>query len=266
MIPLRDDNPTRITPYVNWLLVGINVVAYLLEVSSGMHSGQYGLVGGLAGYTMVPYEVTHGVDVVTNGPTPLHPYWLTIFTAMFLHGGLLHLGGNMLFLLIFGNNIEDALGHVKYLVFYLLCGFIAAATQIAFGPDSMIPTLGASGAIAGVLGGYILLFPRAQVDTLVFLFVFITRIRLPAWLLLGFWIVSQFFSQFMGATAARGTDAQGGVAYMAHIGGFLAGLLLIKLFRPDPSVRPPGPPAYNYDYGRAYQPPSPYPPNQRPYS
>ena len=256
MIPLRDDNPTRITPYVTWSIVALNVAVYLLQLVSGMHEGPHGLTGGIAGWTMVPAEVTHGVPVPTNGPNPLQPFWLTIFTAMFMHGGLLHIGGNMLFLIVFGNNIEDALGHVKYLIFYLVCGVFAAFTQIAAGPDSIVPTLGASGAIAGVLGAYFVLFPRAQVDTLIFLGIFITRTRLAAWLLLGFWIITQFFSQFMGATAATGQE-QGGVAYFAHIGGFIAGMILIKLFGARPTPPPPGP--YTYDYRYGARPSSGYP-------
>ncbi len=252
MIPLRDENPTRITPYLTWLLIAANVAVYILQIVSGMHEGKTGLVGGISGLTMVPVEVTRGMDVSTNGQTLLHPYWLTIFTSMFMHGGLLHLGGNMLFLLIFGNNIEDALGHVKYLVFYLLCGVLAAVAQIAWNPVSVIPTLGASGAIAGVLGGYLVLFPHARVDTLVFLGIIITRIRVPAYLLLGFWIVSQFFSQFTGAMAHRQGGESGGVAYLAHIGGFIAGMILIKLFGAKPTTNASGHGGipYGYGYGR----------------
>ncbi|MES2571778.1 MAG: rhomboid family intramembrane serine protease, partial [Verrucomicrobiota bacterium] len=143
MIPLRDENPTRITPYFTWLLIAANIAIYGLQILSGMHEGRTGLIGGISGWTMVPVEVTQGIDVSTNGRTLLQPFWLTIFTSMFMHGGLLHLGGNMLFLLIFGNNIEDALGHTKYIAFYLACGVLAAFAQIASNPDSVIPTLGA---------------------------------------------------------------------------------------------------------------------------
>jgi membrane associated rhomboid family serine protease len=256
MIPLRDENPTRITPYLTWLLIAANVAIYILQIATGMHEGRTGLVGGISGWTMVPIEVTQGIDVSTNGQTLLHPYWLTIFTSMFMHGGLLHLGGNMLFLLIFGNNIEDALGHVKYLLFYLICGVIAAVAQIAWNPVSVIPTLGASGAIAGVLGAYLVLFPHAKVDSLVFLGIFFTRIRVPAYLLLGFWIVSQFFSQFTGAMAQRQGGESGGVAYLAHIGGFIAGMILIKLFGAKPTLPPSGPRGngYSYNYGDGHGP------------
>ncbi len=257
MIPLRDENPTRITPYFTWLLIAANLAVYGLQIASGMHEGRTGLVGGISGLTMVPVEVTEGRDVLTNGVTLLQPYWLTILSSMFMHGGLLHLGGNMLFLLIFGNNIEDALGHLKYLAFYLACGVLAALAQIASNPDSIIPTLGASGAIAGVLGGYLVLFPHARVDTLVFLGFFLTRIRVPAYLLLGFWIVSQFFSQFTGAMAQRDGPESGGIAYLAHIGGFIAGMILIKLFGAKPTPPPSGPGGIGYGYGYGQNAPPP---------
>lgn len=242
MIPLHDDNPTRITPFVTWGLIALNIVIYFLQATGGIFETRYGLGGPMAGLTMIPREVTQGVDLQINGPT-LQPHWLTIFSAMFLHGGLLHLGGNMLFLLIFGNNIEDVLGHVKFLFFYIACGFLAAWAQILLGPTSIIPTLGASGAIAGVLGAYLLLFPRAEVRSLIFLGFFITIARLPAFLVLGFWIVSQFFSHWTQSMKDVGQAETGGVAYVAHIGGFFVGLLLIKLLggKTPPPYRPYGP-------------------------
>ncbi len=230
MIPLRDENPTNITPYVTWTLVALNVLIFFIEqFAGGMIETREGLRGSLAGWTCVPYEITRNVDLAINGPT-LRPFWLTLFTSMFLHGGWTHLGGNMLFLIIFGNNIEEALGRARYVAFYLLCGLLAAFAQVAIGPSSPIPTLGASGAIAGVLGGYLLLYPHARVNSLIFLGFFATVARVPAYLLLGFWIVSQFFSQITGSLMTRPGGESGGVAYMAHIGGFLAGLLLIRLF------------------------------------
>lgn len=239
MIPLYDENPTRITPYVTWALIALNVLIYVVQATGGLFETQTGLGGSLAGLTMIPAEVTSGRDFAINGPT-LQPAFLTIFTAMFLHGGLLHLGGNMLFLLIFGNNIEDILGHVKFALFYLACGFFAAWAQIFMGPNSVVPTLGASGAIAGVLGAYLLLFPHARVKSLIFLGFFATVARLPAYLVLGFWIISQFFSQYTHALQTVGQPESGGVAYVAHIGGFLSGLLLIKLLggkTPPPTNR-----------------------------
>jgi membrane associated rhomboid family serine protease len=247
MIPLRDDNPTRITPYMTWLLVAINIIIYLMQATGGMFETRTGLAGPMAGWTMIPFELTQGRDIGINGPS-LQPFWLTIFTSMFMHGGMLHLAGNMVFLIIFGNNIEDALGHIKFVVFYLICGVIAALAQVMYSPTSVIPTLGASGAIAGVLGAYLVLFPRAHVNTLIFLGILITTVRLPAAVLLGFWIISQFFSQF---TQALKTDISGqesgGVAYLAHIGGFIAGMILIKLFGAHPT-RPGDMGGYD-DYG-----------------
>ncbi len=247
MVPLHDENPTRITPYVTWAVLALNVAVYLVQATGGMSEGRFGLTGSLAGWTMVPIEITQGRDAITNGPS-LQPFWLTIFTAMFMHGGLMHLLGNMVFLVVFGNNIEDALGHAKYLAFYLACGVLAAFAQIAFKPDSLIPTLGASGAIAGVLGAYLVLFPHARVKTLV-IYGLITVVRLPAYVLLGFWIVSQFFSHITGSLATRGAQETGGVAYLAHIGGFVAGMVLIKLLNAKPTPALP-----EYDPSR-YAPP-----------
>jgi membrane associated rhomboid family serine protease len=235
MIPLRDENPTRIFPAMTWLIIAINLGVFLLEIfGGGMVEGKNGLAGWMAGWTLVPVELTQGRDHPVNGPS-LQPFWLTIFTSMFMHGGLMHFGGNMLFLYIFGNNIEDALGHVKFVVFYLVCGIIAALAQVFYNPNSAIPTLGASGAIAGVLGAYLILYPKARVNTLIFLGIFITTVHIPAFILLGLWIVSQFFSQFTQSLLTDGAET-GGVAYLAHIGGFIAGMVLIKLFgaRPCP--------------------------------
>jgi len=156
------------------------------------------------------------------------PVPLTLLTSMFMHGGLLHLGGNMLFLWIFGNNVEDSMGRVKFVVFYLLGGLAAIAAQVAVGPNETVPTIGASGAVAGVLGGYILLFPRARVITVIFIIFFFTILQLPAMLILGFWFVEQVLFGIYGLNSPTGEG--GGVAYFAHIGGFVFGLLLIKLF------------------------------------
>ena len=227
MIPLRDENPIRIIPWLTYLLIAINVVIFVMEQLGGIGVTDKGLVGPMAGWTMIPAEITRGQDLPINGVT-LNPFYLTLLTSMFLHGGWLHLLGNMLYLWIFGNNIEEALGRIRYLLFYLICGVAASAAQIAIGPDSVIPNLGASGAIAGVLGAYLVLFPTARVDSLVFLGIFFTKIRVPAFVLLGFWIVSQFFSHFLGSLMMR-TGETGGVAYMAHIGGFIAGILLCRL-------------------------------------
>ncbi len=222
MIPLHDDNPTRSFPLVTWLIVAINVVVYILQILSprGPHPG-------LVEYAMIPLEVVTGRQVPPYAP--VHPPWLTIFTSMFMHGGLLHIGSNMLYLAIFGNNVEDRLGHFRFLIFYLACGFLAAVAHILSAPFSPVPTLGASGAVAGVLGAYFLLYPHAHVTCLVFLFFFVTTIQLPAVIVLGFWIIGQILSASSGA----GMQVGGGIAYWAHIGGFFAGMLLISVMAPS---------------------------------
>jgi membrane associated rhomboid family serine protease len=246
MIPLRDENPTRITPWVTWLLVAVNVIVYFNEVTGGLIQTRTGLGGPMAGWTLVPAELTTGRDLAINGLT-LQPVWLTLFTSMFLHGSLMHLLGNMLYLIVFGNNIEDALGHVKYLLFYLTCGLCAAGLQIVYNPLSPIPNLGASGAIAGVLGAYLLLFPHARVRSLVPILFIFTLMNVPAYLVLGVWIISQFFSQWtQSLMTPPGMEPAGGVAYLAHIGGFIAGMLLIKLFGAHPTRRDPPYPRTTY--------------------
>jgi len=232
VFPLKDNIPTLRFPVVTVTLIALNVIAYFFWQKGGLTLGDPSsqeYLCQLYDYAEIPYEVTNpGEQVGIQGcDAPTAPTWLTLFTAMFMHGGLLHLGGNMLFLWIFGNNVEDSMGPVKFLVFYLLGGLAAAALQIAIGPDSQIPNLGASGAVAGVLGGYLLLFPRARVITVIFIVFFFTIIELPALLILGFWFVQQvLFGYFDLNSAGEG----GGVAYFAHIGGFAFGLLAIKLF------------------------------------
>jgi len=232
VFPLKDNIPTLRFPVVTVALIALNVIAYFFWQKGGLTLGDPSsqeYLCQLYDYAEIPYEVTNpGEQVGVQGcDAPTVPTWLTLFTAMFMHGGLLHLGGNMLFLWIFGNNVEDSMGPVKFLVFYLLGGLAAAALQIAIGPDSQIPNLGASGAVAGVLGGYLLLFPRARVITVIFIVFFFTIIELPALLILGFWFVQQvLFGYFDLNSAGEG----GGVAYFAHIGGFAFGLLAIKLF------------------------------------
>lgn len=221
MIPLRDINPTRTFPVVTVLIIAANVLVFLYELILPSNQALTRFVSSVG---VVPYEIVHGVDLP---PPSLQPIYLTLFTAMFLHAGPIHIIGNMLYLWIFGNNVEDAMGALRFFVFYLLCGLGASAAQIAVGPNSRIPNIGASGAIAGVLGAYILLFPRARVDTLLILGYIIRIIRLPAILVLGFWIVIQLFS----GVASLGMPQAGGVAWFAHIGGFAAGALLVNVFR-----------------------------------
>jgi membrane associated rhomboid family serine protease len=232
MFPLRDNIPTLHFPIVTVSLIVANVIAYFFWQQGGLTLGEpdsQHYFCQLYDYAEIPYEVTHpGEQVAAQGcPPPTAPTWLTVFTAMFMHGGLLHLGGNMLFLWIFGNNVEDSMGPVKFLAFYLLAGIAAAALQIAIDPSSTVPNLGASGAIAGVLGGYLILFPAARVITVIFIVFFFTLIELPAIVILGFWFVQQVLFGYFGLDSA---GEGGGVAYFAHVGGFIFGLLAIKAF------------------------------------
>jgi membrane associated rhomboid family serine protease len=233
VFPIKDNIPTDRFPVVTVTLILLNVIAYFFWQKGGLSFGEPSnqhFVCNVADYAQIPYEITHpGTQVAAKGcPPPTAPTWLTLFTSMFMHGGLLHLGGNMLFLWIFGNNVEDSMGPVKFILFYLLAGLAATALQIFIGPDSTVPNIGASGAIAGVLGGYILLFPRARVVTIIFIVFFFTILELPALLILGFWFLQQaLFGYF---DLASGGGQGGGVAYFAHIGGFAFGLLAIKLF------------------------------------
>jgi membrane associated rhomboid family serine protease len=227
------------------VLIAINVFVYLfLQPKSGIDfTGNSLHQDALAHYGAIPYEITHpgdqcdfaGGGVACEGQSGVQgtaeaqlPTVLTLFTSMFTHAGLLHLGGNMLFLWIFGNNVEDSMGPVRFLIFYLLAGIAALALQTAINPDAVVPTLGASGAIAGVLGGYIVLYPRARVLTLIFLIIFFTFLELPAVLFLFIWFAQQAVFAAVGLTNPSGNG--GGVAYFAHVGGFVFGLLAIKLF------------------------------------
>jgi len=234
MLPLRDDNPTRTTPIVTIALIVVNVVVFLYEL-------MYGLEATTLRFGLIPAELVHGADQVYagarlglppgTGVENFNPAWTTVFTSMFMHGGWGHILSNMWFLWIFGNNVEDDLGHIRYLLFYLLCGIGAAAAQVLMGPASPIPMVGASGAIAGVLGAYLVLFPHSRVLCLTYTLI-ITTFELPAALVLGFWFVLQLIS----GLGVFGRQA-GGVAYAAHIGGFVLGWLLIRLLAAGP--RPP---------------------------
>jgi membrane associated rhomboid family serine protease len=229
MFPLGDDNSLRHrTPVVVYALILVNVLVFLAELSLGDRF--------VMGWSAIPYEITHGTDLTGNdlvrggseavvlrhapGPAPIQ---ITLLSSMFMHGGWLHLLGNMLYLWIFGDQIEDLLGHAKFSIFYLGCGIVAALAQILIDPDSRIPTLGASGAIAGVLGAYIVKFPRNRVRLLSYFGI----VHVPALLALGVWIAIQVFGH-VGVMAGQSS----GVAYMAHIGGFVAGVLLIFVLAP----------------------------------
>jgi membrane associated rhomboid family serine protease len=224
MIPLRDDQPRFSTPYVTYFLVALNVLVFLFELSVGAQSRSE-LNALVYEFGVVPRLVTSGFTGATQ--VPITAAILPLFTSMFLHAGWLHIIGNMWVLWIFGDNIEDHLGHFAYLLFYLVCGFVAAITHIALNPASNAPTVGASGAIAGVMGAYFVLYPKARVLTLVPLIIFFTFWWLPAWIVLGYWFVVQFLSG--AATSIAYTSQSGGVAVWAHVGGFVAGIVLIKV-------------------------------------
>ena len=245
IFPIGDDNSDRVTtPYVNYLFLALNILVYFAFQSTDERFTY--------AWATVPQEIVTGTDiarpVVVEDPVsgdrlgiPLQPtpgsVYLTLLTSMFMHGGFLHLFGNMLYLWIFGDNVEDDLGHARYAVFYLLCGVLASLAHVVTNTDSVIPSLGASGAISGVLGGYILLHPHRRVHALV-LRGFVTQV--PGWVAVGLWFVLQLISGL--GMLGRGAQA-GGVAYAAHIGGFIAGLALVKLFalgrprRPAPAYR-----------------------------
>ena len=241
MFPLRDNLPTDRLPIVTIALIALNVIAYLfLQPKSGIDfTGNSLNQNELFKYAAIPYELSHpgqhcelvqagrAVQCSSGGSGYGEPTALTVLTSMFSHGGLLHLGGNMLFLWIFGNNVEDAMGRVRYLGFYIAGGVAALALQTAVGPNEVVPTLGASGAIAGVLGGYLRLYPRARVLTLVVLVVFFTFIEIPAVFFLFIWFGQQ--ALFGALDLTNPTGGGGGVAYFAHIGGFAFGLLAATL-------------------------------------
>ncbi|MBP1752318.1 MAG: Rhomboid family protein [Geobacteraceae bacterium] len=229
MIPLKDYNPARNFPIVSVVLIIVNVVLFIADRITGQYvpftyetahglTQSYQFVGGLTQhYAMVPRQTMDNFLFA----------WPTFFTSMFLHGNWLHIGSNMLYLWIFGNNVEDFLGRLRFLIFYATCGFLAAVFQILSNPLSTIPMVGASGAIAGVMGAYLMLFPHAKVLTLVPIFIFFTVFELPAVIIIGYWVVLQLINASLlgGAGMLRG----GGVAYFAHIGGFVAGVVWILL-------------------------------------
>lgn len=218
MIPLKDDNPTRLVPVVSWTLLAACLLVFLWQISLGPE----GMRAAVYAYGLVPDALLGGGGPAAGSAAVPAP--LTVFTSMFLHGGWLHLIGNLLYLWIFADNVEDSMGHGRFVVFYLLCGVAAALAQALPAPDSQIPMIGASGAISGVLGAYLLLHPRAHVLVLIPLGFFVHIARLPAMLVLGFWFLLQLLSE-----AAAGDGA--GVAFRAHIGGFVAGMALIPLLK-----------------------------------
>jgi membrane associated rhomboid family serine protease len=240
VFPLKDNIPTDRTPWVTLALIAANLVAFLLQIRAGGSLWTGPDTRDAIDFGFIPFELTHpgqrcavlpAGDAVAcgdgvGGDQP--PTYVTLFSAMFMHGGIVHLGGNLLFLWIFGNNVEDSMGPVRFLVFYLLGGLAATGLQTAVDPDSVVPNIGASGAIAAVLGGYLVLYPRARVLTLVFLVIYFQFLLLPAMLFLVIWFAQQLVFGLAGFT--EGATQDGGVAYFAHIGGFVFGALAVKLF------------------------------------
>lgn len=271
MIPIKDNIPTDRFPFVTAALILANFVVYLLAIRHGgsLISGPSNIE--VVKYGAVPYSLTHSgahcaefARQTLAGPQPVGmfcggqtlpdgtiahisgrgtiPTWETVFTGMFMHASILHIGGNMLFLWIFGNNVEDSMGPLKFIAFYLVGGVAALALQVAIGPNSTAPTIGASGAIAAVLGGYIMLYPHARVLTLVFIVLFFTVIELPAILMLGIWFAEQALFGAVGLT--NPTGGGGGVAYFAHVGGFAFGIVAIRLLATRRKQVPPPHPVY----------------------
>ncbi|HSB51723.1 MAG TPA: rhomboid family intramembrane serine protease [Dissulfurispiraceae bacterium] len=222
MIPYKDDNPTRTFPFVTVGLIVTNCLVFMWQVTSPLGEERIAFYFGAIPHTLVSFQSFQPVSPVTS-----------VFTSMFLHGGLLHLAGNMLYLWIFGDNIEDSVGHARFLLFYLFSGVVAAYSHAVTDPASTIPMIGASGAISGVLGAYLLLFHRAQVYTILFFGFFFQIVKIPAVIVIGFWALIQILSGIL----SKGALQQGGVAWFAHVGGFIAGLLTIKLWLPRGSRR-----------------------------
>ena len=210
MIPLRDVIPSRTTPIVTIAIIVVNALAFLYQLSLGELVNDF-----ILEYGLVPAAFS----------------WVAVFTSMFLHGGLLHVGGNMLYLWIFGDNVEDRMGHGRFVVFYLLCGVAAALAQTILNPDSVVPMVGASGAIAGVMGAYFVLYPRSRIVTLVPLFMFVQVMEVPAIFFLGIWFLMQFLSGVGSIATAVAGEPAGGIAFWAHVAGFLAGVSGVIVFR-----------------------------------
>jgi membrane associated rhomboid family serine protease len=229
MFPISDDNPRRETPIVTWSIIGICILVYLWQASLGDERGQIAVYE----YGMIPARVFGEAEL--RPELTAIPAWSTMLTSMFMHGGIMHLALNMLFLWIFGDNVEDSMGQVRYLAFYIACGAAAAMAQALTNLGSTIPMIGASGAISGVLGAYVLLHPRATVRVLLIIGLFVTIVHVPAMIVLGLWFLTQI------ASAAITPTDSGGVAFWAHVGGFVAGMALVPFFkeRGVPLFQPP---------------------------
>jgi membrane associated rhomboid family serine protease len=230
VIPFSDPSePNRIFPWVNIGLILFNFLVFFYELSLG-GQGVSQLNHFIREYGLVPCEYTNHCSPTELGAP--QPFYLTLFSSMFLHAGWLHILGNMIYLWVFGDNVENSMGHLRYLIFYLLCGLGASALEIATAVDSVTPGIGASGAIAGVLGAYLMLYPSSRIGTLIPITFIFFPLRLPAWVLIGFWFILQLFSGLVSLSQHAATA--GGIAYFAHVGGFITGAILIWLFR-DPN-------------------------------
>ena len=236
LFPLSDENPHFLTPVVTWAIIAANAAVWMLVQGLGSEAA---LFHSVCSYGLIPAELLHRIEpgspIELGNRVACHTSgsdWPSVVTSMFLHGGWMHLIGNMWFLWIFGNNVEDSMGHLRFAVFYLLCGVAAAALQIVFQPDSSVPMVGASGAIGGVMGAYVVLYPRVRVHTAVVLGFYISRFTVSAGFMLGYW----FVIQLVGGAADLGRSG-GGVAFWAHVGGFAAGALLVFVFRDPELVR-----------------------------
>ena len=210
LFPYKDDNPRILVPYVTYAIISINVLIFVFQLNMGMVS-----------------SAAEREFIYRFGFIPANFSIITVFTSMFLHGGISHIMGNMWFLWVFGDNVEGVLGHVKFAVFYIICGLAATMSQLLVDPSSTIPMVGASGAIAGVLGMYMIRFPHARVHVFAFIIIFFTTFRVPAMFVLGFW----FFNQLTNGLGSLGFDTTGGVAWFAHIGGFISGVMLNQAFK-----------------------------------
>lgn len=238
--PYRDDNPRVLIPYITYTIVAANIFIFLYQTMVSLESGPIGNFAISLNYGLIPAMLT-GIpveEIITFNTgrfmsmqemVTFHPHspFLTVFTSMFLHGGFFHLIGNMWFLWLFGDNVEGSLGHRRFFLFYLLSGVGAAVTQIAFDITSMVPMIGASGAVSGVLAAYMVRFPRARIHVFFFIFIFFTTIKIPAFIVIGFWL----FEQLTNGLSTIGLNTSGGVAWFAHIGGFLTGIALERFYR-----------------------------------
>ncbi len=215
MFPYKDDNPTRTVPFVTMAIIALNILVFMFQLTAQSDSKTVLFAFGAIPHNLISHDSIQPI-----------PAWMTLFTSMFMHGGFFHIFGNMLYLWIFGNNIEDVLGHGKFVIFYLFCGIIAALSHTITNPSSTIPMVGASGAVSGVLGAYLILYPHARIHTIIFLGFFVQTVRIPALIVIGFWAIIQV----VNGLVASGVN-QGGVAWFAHVGGFLSGLFIILLWR-----------------------------------